>query len=414
MSRTRVVFLTFFTLIALILNVPSGTPLPVQALTEGTPETLPSHSPLSIYFFWSEGCPHCAKEEIFLETLADEDPALRIVSFEVSKNASNQELLQKTGKALNADTSFVPFTVIGDKYVVGYANDETTGKSIRDILISYETAPYRDVVAALIEGKDPGTAMHSQQATPTHISVPFIGDVDPSTLSLPMLTIVIAALDGFNPCAMWVLIFLISLLFGVENRFRRWALGIAFLFASGITYFLFLSAWLHSFLFLGAKTYVTAAIGIIALISGAYNLKEYRENKAGVCKVTKDDGRKRVFEKLKDSIHQSNFLLALGGIMILGFLVNLVELFCSAGFPAIFTNILSMTPMPTWNYYSYLVLYILIFMLDDMIVFFIAMRTLELTGISGKYSSLSHLIGGILMLVLGIVLIAKPSLLMFG
>jgi len=386
----------------------------VAAYTEEQTNVFSSHSPLSLYFFWSEGCPHCAKEEIFLESLLEEDPSLRITKFEVSKNPENQELLKKIGVALNADTSFVPFTVIGEKYVVGYANDETTGKTIKDILTGYETLSYRDVVSVIMEGNDPGTSMRSQPVTPSSLSIPLIGEVDPQTLSLPLLTIVIAALDGFNPCAMWVLVFLITLLFNVENRFRRWALGITFLLASALTYFLFLSAWLQSFLFLGAKTYVTLTIGVIAIASGLYNLREYRENKAGVCKVTKNDSRKRIFVKLKDSVHESNFLLALGGIIVLGFLVNLVELFCSAGFPAIFTNILSMSSMSGWSYHLYLALYILIFMLDDLLVFVIAMKTLEMTGFSGKYSSLSHLIGGILMFILGIVLIVKPSLLMFG
>jgi hypothetical protein len=104
----------------------------------------------------------------------------------------------------------------------------------------------------------------------------------------------------------------------------------------------------------------------------------------------------------------------LGGIILLAFAVNLVELICSAGFPVIYLQILSLTPMPFWQYYLYLFLYIFIFMLDDMIVFIVAMITLQMLGLGAKYKQASDLIGGILMFILGILLIFRPEALMFG
>ena len=92
----------------------------------------------------------------------------------------------------------------------------------------------------------------------------------------------------------------------------------------------------------------------------------------------------------------------------------MVELVCSAGLPAIYTQILSLSNLPTWQYYFYLGLYILIFMLDDLFVFFTAMFTLKAVGVESKYARYSHLIGGVLMLVIGLLLLFKPEWLMFG
>jgi hypothetical protein len=155
-------------------------------------------------------------------------------------------------------------------------------------------------------------------------------------------------------------------------------------------------------------------IGAIAIGGGSYNLKEYFTNKEGTCKVTNNQKRRAVFEKLKKITQHQSFYWALGGIILLAFAVNLVELICSAGLPAVYTQILTLSELATWQYYLYLLLYILFFMIDDLFVFFVAMKTLQVTGITTKYSRWSHLIGGILMIVIGLLLIFKHQWLMFG
>ena len=143
-------------------------------------------------------------------------------------------------------------------------------------------------------------------------------------------------------------------------------------------------------------------------------MKEYFTNKEAVCKVTSSDKRQKTFSKLKDITQQKKLWLAIAGIIVLAFAVNLVELICSAGLPAVYVQILILTELPTWQYYAYLILYIFVFMLDDLFVFFVAMKTLQIAGITTKYIRAARLIGGIIMLAVGISLIFKPELLMFG
>jgi hypothetical protein len=119
-------------------------------------------------------------------------------------------------------------------------------------------------------------------------------------------------------------------------------------------------------------------------------------------------------DRIKEFVHSRKFWLALGGIVMLAFAVNLVELICSAGFPVVYIQVLSLTPLPFWQYYLYLLGYIFFYMLDDMIVFVVAMITLQMLGVGAKYKQACNLVGGVLMLIIGILLIFKPEALLFG
>jgi hypothetical protein len=241
-----------------------------------------------------------------------------------------------------------------------------------------------------------------------------LGDIALRGLSLPALTVVLGAVDGFNPCAMWTLVFLIGLLVGMRDKMRMWVLGAAFIAASAAVYFVFMAAWLNLLLFLGMLLWIRLAVGAVAIAGGAYYLREYWVNRDGVCKVTSQARRQRVLGRLRALASERSFLLSLGGIVLLAFAVNLIELLCSAGIPAVYTQVLAYNRLPAWQYYAYLVLYILVFMLDDLIVFFSAMATLQVTGLGTRYVRWSHLIGGVLLLAIGALLWLRPDLLMFG
>jgi thiol-disulfide isomerase/thioredoxin len=374
---------------------------------------------VNLYFFWSKTCPHCEKEKTFLEAFAPRHPNVHIHAYEIS-NLASSILLQKVGDHLHIDVGGVPLTIIGRYHFVGYMNDEITGAQISEMVEKTIAEGYPDPAGVIIRSdtvpsptpiEKPST---DASQTTRNINVPFVGTVDTKTLSLPILTVLVGLLDGFNPCAMWTLLFLISLLLGMKDRKRMWTLGIAFIASSAFVYFMFLSAWLNLFLFLGFIVWVRIVIALVALGAGGYNLRDYWVNRKGGCNVVGNEKRQKVFEKIRAVTQRRQLFLALGGIILLAFAVNLVELICSAGLPAIYTQILSLSKLPVWQYYIYLVFYILFFMLDDLIIFFTAMITLRAVGIQGKYSRYSHLIGGLLMLIIGILLLCKPEWLMFS
>ena len=212
---------------------------------------------------------------------------------------------------------------------------------------------------------------------------------------------------------MWILLFLISMLFNMKNKKRMWILGITFLFTSAFVYFLAMLG-LNVVLSFTAVNWVRALIGVVALIGGFINIRSYIKTKDDGCHIVDDKKRKKYFTKIKKFTTEQNFILALIGVIALAASVNLVELACSAGFPAIFIEILNMNNFSNLQDTLYILLYILFFLIDDLVIFIIAMTTLKLTGISTKYNRISHLVGGILMILMGVLLILKPDWLMFN
>lgn len=421
-----IAFIAFMILLALILffNQPEN-----QVVYE--------EDKLSLYFFYGDGCPHCAKEEEFLDKLEKRYAEnLKVFRFETWYNTENADLLARLSRELDIEIKGVPVTIIGQDHVIGYYSEEITGVKIEEMVTNNLTEECIDSVAPiLIESdyghkcphncdQDGGTCEHecgcsagSEPETETEsdlVSLPFIGEVSARTLSLPFLTFIIAATDGFNPCAMWVLLFLISLLLGMKDRKRTWILGLAFIGASGAVYFMFLSAWLNLIMFLSFVFWLRLLIGVVALSSGAYHLYDAYKNRDGGCHVVGTEKRQKTFQKIRKIVEHKSFFLAVVGIALLAVAVNMVELVCSAGLPAVYTQVLTMSDLPMWQYYTYLLFYILVFMLDDLLIFFIAMTTLQMKAISSKYTVWAQWVGGIVMLLLGILLIFKPELIMFG
>ncbi|MCK5460341.1 hypothetical protein KAI52_04445, partial [Candidatus Parcubacteria bacterium] len=371
---------------------------------------------ITVYFFWSHGCPHCEKEKEFLKKMEREYPQIAVFDFEVSQSRENIELLKNIGNKLQIDIKGVPFTVVGKKYLMGWFNKDISGKQLEESIICAVDNGCEDVIEnLLLTDGDQKCAEEDDYVEPrSKIELPFIGSIDVKKFSLPILTIIIAGLDGFNPCAMWVLLFLISFLIKMEDRKKMWILGSAFIIASAFVYYAIMFAWLNVLLLFGFVLWARIAIGYIAFAGGSYNLKEYFTNKSGGCKIAGAEKRRKVFEKIQDIIQNRKFALSLIGIILLAFAVNVVELVCSAGLPPLYIEILTLNNLNGAQYHLYLLLYIFIFMLDDLVIFFIAMTTLKAVGITTKYSRLSKLIGGIIMISIALLLWFKPEWLMFG
>ncbi|MBN2850394.1 MAG: hypothetical protein JXK92_07005, partial [Erysipelotrichaceae bacterium] len=199
------------------------------------------------------------------------------------------------------------------------------------------------------------------------------------------------------------------MLFRMEDRKKMWILGGAFLITSAAMYFLFMLSWLNITVFFGSIAYVRYAIGAVAIAGGIFNFRSFLKTPDDGCEVVDDDKRKKLKKKVLSISNQPVFYLAILGIMGLALSVNFIELLCSAGFPVIFTQILALQNLNAFQYVGYLLLYILFFLLDDLLVFFIAMKTMTLTGISTKYGKWSHLVGGIIMVLIGLLMILKPA-----
>lgn len=364
---------------------------------------------LTINLFYGKECPHCEDEQKFLDTLKKQyGDNIEIKKFEVWHDSDNNDLLTKVRKALKNEDTGVPYTVIGTYGFTGYSED--TADKIMNLVKDNIKEPIGDIIDDVKSGKE---ISEIKKIDNNDVTVPILGKVDAKTVSLPLLAVVIGLADGFNPCAMWVLLFLISMLLGMKNRKRMWMLGLTFILTSAVMYTLFMVAWLHIAASAMQQVILRTLIALVAIIAGAYNLNKYFKEPDG-CTVTNKKQRKQIFEKIKKFTKEKSLILALVGVITLAITVNLVELACSAGLPLLFTSVLAMNDLNTFEYGLYIFIYIFFFLIDDIIVFLIAMRTTEVTGLSTKYGKYSSLIGGILMLLIGALLILKPEWIMFN
>ena len=385
---------------------------------------------VNLYLFWGDGCPHCAHAKEALEPYVKQRQNIGYQKYEIYYNVENQKKMQSVGEALKIDASGVPLLVVGDKPYIGFS--DSTGTEIKERLEYCSVNACPDSVAEIVGVEKPiskdisntteedtrsGPTTSSNQSstsrTDGYIDLPLIGKINTAHFSLPVLTVIIALLDGFNPCAMWALLFIITLLIGMKDRKRMWLYGTTFIVTSAAVYFIFMAAWLNLFMFIGHITWVRSIIGLLAVAAGAYYLYDWYQKKTG-CKITGDGKRREVFVRLREIVKEKNIWLGLGGIIVLAAAINVVELACSAGLPVLFTGILSTVGLEAWQYYAYMLLYILFFMFDDLVVFVIAMTTLKVVGIESKYTRATRLVGGIVMCILGFLLIFAPQVLMFG
>lgn len=369
---------------------------------------------VNVYLFHSNTCSHCKAEIEFLNEIQKEYENLKINLYEINDVKENKELMISIKEKLNIDSPMVPFTVIGDYYYIGYNDGVKDG--IKNLIEKYTSEEQYDVIKDIIDGKDVSN-FKIKNGEINKISTVF-GEIDPAKVSLPILSVIMGAIDGFNPCAMWVLIFLITMLFNMENKKRMWALGITFLVTSALIYLVFMFVWLGvATKLLTTISWLKLLIGLVALIGAFINLKGFIKSivkKDAGCEVVDNSKRKKIISKIKKYTSEKSFILAMLGVMLLAISVNAIELACSAGLPVLFTNVLALNDVNFIEKCIYIFIYIFFFLIDDIIVFFVAMFTLNIKALSTKYTKYSHLIGGIIMLIIGILMIFKPEWLMFN
>ena len=377
------------------------------------PISISAKEKVDLYLFHSETCSHCQAEIKYLNELEDEYDNLELHLYEINSSKKNTELMIDIKEKLDIDSPNVPFTIIGNYYYIGYSEGIRDG--IKELVDKYSEEKQVDVVKMIKDGKDVKD-IDMQNGEIKSINV-FGKNINPAKLSLPVLSIILGAIDGFNPCAMWILIFLISMLFNMENKKKMWCLGLIFLTTSALVYLMFMFAWLGITTTLLTKvSWFRILIATIALLGSFINLRSFYNSirKGSGCEVVNDKKRKKIFGNIKKITTEKKFILSVIGIIILAASVNVIELACSAGIPVLFTNVLALNQLTTFETSIYIFIYILFFLIDDIIVFVIAMLTLNIKAISTKYTKYSHLIGGILMLIIGLLMLFKPSWLMFN
>ena len=363
---------------------------------------------LTIHYFRAEGCPHCEDAGAFFARLAAEEPRLIVRDYEVSRDAANRALFQAALDALEVEEGGVPFIFVGDWVTLGYHTDATTGAEIRRQVARCLAAPCADALEAIRAGRAP-PAPPPREAGANVLRLPLVGEVDAAALSLPLLTLTVAALDAFNPCAFFVLLFLLSMMAHQKSRARMLAVGGIFVLFSGLMYFAFMAAWLSLFQLLGQLAWVTLAAGLLAVVVGAVNVKDFFLFGRGVSLSIPESKKPGLFRRMRAVLAADNLPAMLAATVFLAVAANFYELLCTAGFPMVYTRILTLgEPLPAMRY-LYLALYNVVYVLPLAAIVVVFARTLGARKLGEREGRLLKLLSGTRMLELGALLLVAPE-----
>ena len=299
---------------------------------------------VTLYFFHGDGCPHCAEEQTDLIEELKKDETINVVEIEVWHDNENKELLEKVINTYGT-RSGVPYNVIGDTTIIGYS--EANGEKIKRAINYYKEHDYTDEIQKIKNGEkvkinDQFSKEEEKTDEEQTIDVPIIGKINLKNISVMSAAVLIGLVDGFNPCAMWILLFLITTLISLKDRKRLILLGSIFLLTSGFVYFLIMFSWLNIVVSVSTSLVFRFLIAIFAIVAGIYNLYNFYKGLKSDdgCEVIDKKKRKDIFKKIKKFTHEKSLLLAILGIMLLAVSVNIVELLCSAGLPLVFSELL--------------------------------------------------------------------------
>ena len=343
---------------------------------------------VQLWFFWTRTCPHCLEAKPFVETLAGE-PGVAVHSLELTEHPEHVELYRTLAAAAGEQARAVPAFVFCGRILTGFDPESTPG-ALRDGI-----ARCRDTMAGAVSSPEPAPTLP--------------GGLDAETLSLPVLTLVLAGLDSLNPCAFFVLLFLLSLLAHARSRARMLLVGSVFVAISGLVYFAFMAAWLNLFLVAGELRAVTLGAGLLAVALGAVNVRDGLRAQGAATLAIPDAAKPGLFARMRGLVHADRLSTILAATVALALVANAYELLCTAGFPMLFTRILTLRELPTSEYYFALALYCAVYVTPLFAIVAVFAATLGSRKLGEREGHLLKLLSGLMMAALGVVLLVAPE-----
>jgi len=367
----------------------------IFANNNASPTKLTNSSTNELIVYVKKTCPHCTKAKKYLPKLAQEIPALKITLKDLDEAKSHVEELIEISRKTNNWPPGVPTFVYQENAIVGFENEEISGPILKKLL------------APLINNSSSNEIQSFQK---TSYQSELFGVISVERLGLPLFSFTLGILDGFNPCAMWVLLFLLTLLINMKSRKKMIIVAGTFVLISGAVYYAFMAAWLNFFLFIGGSNILVIILGTTALLIGGISIRDYfRERKAFTLAIpasVKPD----IFQRMRNILQKQNTMAMVFSVAALAVVVNFYELLCTAGIPAIFTAVLANQELAPIAHYGYILLYIVAYIFDDSIMVLIAVWTLSSQKLTEKTGRILKLISGIVMVALGLAILFFPDL----
>ncbi len=366
---------------------------------------------VQIYLFRGEGCSHCAAEEPYLQYLKDEvyGSKIEIHSYEIWYNEENAAKAQQFADAYGEEVNGVPMTFIGRYYVNGFSEDtkSTIRAAIENELQAGPVDP-QEVVDGIV---DRDGVRLIEEPDNTTVNIPLIGEVNLSGKSQLLTTIIIGIVDGVNPCSLWVLTMLLAMVVHTDSRKKTLIIGFVYIFVTAGIYALFILGVFSLLSYVRYMKWIQVGVAVLTLILGLINLKDYFFFKQGVSLTIEDEKKPGIYKKMRNVVKNSDNMGAMiGATVALAAGVSLVEFSCTAAFPVIWSNILASRGVGKVEFALLLLLYMVLYQLDEIIIFLIVTITMKSKKMGQEEGRVMKLFSGLLMVTLSIVMIINPSI----
>ena len=340
---------------------------------------------VKIEYFGRKDCKNCTNLEKFLEKLSNERKDFEYVEYKIDESDENKNLFDEVTTKLKL-VKGTPIIYLNGHIIQGFNTSETTGNEIirlidegkkADKIFTLEeyvkNGKYENVTSndSICQGEEacevPGlTKETSKQVL---VNIPFINkSIDLTDYSLPLMSLILGTVDGFNPCAMWVLVLFLTALIAVGNKIKMFRVAGLFILAEAVMYYLILNAWLYTWDFVGLDKWVTPIVGVVGIIGGIFFVKNYFKKELS-CEVTDFKKRAKISSQIREIADKPFTLLTALGIIGLALSVNVIEFACSVGIPQTYTKILQINNVAFWQRQLYTFIYIVGYIVDDILVF---------------------------------------------
>ncbi len=364
-----------------------------------------AHGQLHMLVFVSESCPHCEAQKPFLEDLADQNEELSVEFFELRHSARNRALFREIAAAHGISAGSVPTVFVGGRSWVG------DSQLIRSRIVGH-------VEACLARGNCPDSWDFGRPQIPVApaaedlaLDIPLLGRIDLMLQPLALATALIAFVDGFNPCSIWVLTILLALVLHSGSRRRILIVGLTFLTVTAALYGLFITGVFGVLDLLSGIGWVYALVALLALMFAVVNIKDYFYFQRGLSFTIDDKHKPGIYRRIRELIREGRSTPALiGATAVMAAGISLIELPCTAGFPVLWSALVSSREIEWPAFAVLLALYLSIYLGIELVIFLIAVITMRIDRFEERHGRVLKLIGGMVMLALALVLLIAPEL----
>lgn len=352
-----------------------------------------------LHLYWVSTCSHCHDQIKDVNRIQTHYPELKVSTFQLDGNQTHMEQLRKLSEIYQIQFGTVPVSFVGNRAWVGFS--QQTSVEIENKI--------KECLSKKLDCRVNTGAQVLQKNFKIH--VPLLGEYDLTESSLVISTILIGLIDGFNPCSLWVLSLLMTMIVGTKSRKRALIIGLSFLFTTAAVYAFFMAGIISSLQYLNHLNWIKLTVALLALTFALVNIKDYFWYKKGISFTIPKKFQPAIYRNLRQLTHsEQSSIFLIGYTIIIAGGIAVVEFPCTAGFPIIWGQLILHSNISGTQYLFLLALYILFYLVDELIIFLVILTTMHVSQLQEKHGRFLKLTSGIIMLCLSISLIFAPQI----